>query len=120
MHDIWAGNAENDRRVGRNDDEGRNERILLRNDANNHGAVSLDFRSKVLLDEFSGKVKPAGIDRFDVRRRLCDQVRAGEDDHSEHEPDNARDDVCPSPFRLFDHLMREGAHPTSPRGRKMK
>ena len=120
MHDVGAGDAENDGSIGRNDDAGRGERILLRDDANDHGAVRPDFRSKVLLEEFPGKVKPARIDRFDVRRRLCDQVRAGEDDHSEHEPDNARDDVCPSPFRPFDHLMREGAHPTSPRGRKMK
>ena len=71
MHDVGAGDTEDDRRIGRHDDAGRNERVLLRNDAHNHGAVGLNRRAKVLLDEFAGKMQAAGVDRFDIRRRLA-------------------------------------------------
>ena len=52
--------------IGGNDDAGRNEGILLRNDAHNHGAVRLNRRAKILLHEFAGKMQAAGVDRFDV------------------------------------------------------
>ena len=107
MHDVGAGHAENDRRIGGNDDAGRNERVLLRNDAYDHRAVRLNCRAEILLHEFAGKMQAAGVDRFNVRRRLGGQVHAAEDDHGEHETDDARDDIGPPPFGLLDDIMRE-------------
>ena len=81
-----------------------NERVLLRNDAYDHGAIGLNCRAEILLHEFAGEVQAAGVDRFNVRRRLGGQMQAAVDDHGEHQTDDARNDIGPPPFGLLDYI----------------
>ena len=49
-------------------------------------------------------MKAAGIDGFNVRRRLGGPVHAAVDDHGEHQADDARNDIGPPPFGLLDDI----------------
>ncbi|HEX4224728.1 MAG TPA: hypothetical protein VHZ97_20325, partial [Pseudonocardiaceae bacterium] len=56
VHDIGAGGADRDRRVGGHQQTLRRERVLLRDEAHDHRAVRLHRAAEIVLGEFAGKL----------------------------------------------------------------
>jgi len=84
MHHVGAGEAERHWRLHRNFDAMRYKVVLLGNEPHGGGAVGLDGRPQITLDELALKVKRPGIDDFDVARRVQSVGDSGSDDHHHH------------------------------------
>ena len=83
MHDVGAGGAERDRRIGGHDDALRREGILLADRAHGHRAVRPRGAAEVALDELAGQMQRAWDRRS--RRGACGMRRlmhAGEGRHA--------------------------------------
>ena len=85
MHDIGAGQAELHRRTHRHADAMRHEIILLGNEPHSGGAVGLDRRAEIALDELATEMQGQGLDDLDIAGGVQCTGDAGYDHNRHHD-----------------------------------
>ena len=121
---VGAGSAQHDRGLGRHQDAGWREGILLADGAHRDGSIRLGRRAEIGLDELAGKVQARGIGRLDPRLRHGRLVDAGKCRKQREDHDDGSRSRSPA---TFDPCSDIGAvmaflhrHCSAPRGRNTK
>src|SRR5260370_8917332 len=125
VHDIRAGGAEGDGRIGWNEQALRRERVLLRDDPNRHRTIRFNRAAQVALNEFTtyGKrFRPHGLP---AGRRHHRPMQAGKNRHGDKHAKNGYDKNRPLALDARGNVGRRmrrvfSAHWITPRGRKTR
>jgi hypothetical protein len=74
----------------------RRERILLRDETHDHGAVRLDRAAQIVFDEFARQLQTGRVDRFHTRWRHHRPMEPRVHDHGQHQHDQRADEDRPA------------------------
>ena len=123
MHDVGAGSAERDRRIGWHDDAGWREGVLLADGSHGDGAVGLDRAAQIAFDEFSAEMQGARVGSLDAALRHGPQTERGKgrhDDEQRQDRDRGRGPAVFDPLGPLGRIVgeRELSHGAIARGTK--